>query len=164
VELRPIAVVDIDGVVADVRHRLHHLQRRPKDWEGFFRAADRDPPHLVGIELVHELALDHDVVFLTGRPARLEAPTRRWLASNGIGDHPLVMRDQGDRRPAAVVKVELLRELARHRPIGIVVDDDPAVIDAVREAGFPVRLADWEERDADEERELRRAQERDGRT
>ena len=26
---RPLAIVDIDGVLADVRHRLVHVQRRP---------------------------------------------------------------------------------------------------------------------------------------
>ena len=40
---RPIAVLDIDGVLADVRHRLHHLDKRPKDWAAFFAAAGRDP-------------------------------------------------------------------------------------------------------------------------
>ena len=38
-----LAVFDIDGVLADVRHRLHHLQARPQRWEAFFLAADRDP-------------------------------------------------------------------------------------------------------------------------
>jgi hypothetical protein len=28
-EQRPLAVVDIDGVLADVRHRLHHVKNRP---------------------------------------------------------------------------------------------------------------------------------------
>jgi hypothetical protein len=27
-EARPLAVVDLDGVVADVRHRLRHLEGR----------------------------------------------------------------------------------------------------------------------------------------
>ena len=35
-----LAVFDIDGVVADVRHRLHHLERRR--WLRFFEAADED--------------------------------------------------------------------------------------------------------------------------
>ena len=161
---RPVAIVDIDGVVADVRHRLHHLRRRPKDWDAFFASADRDPPHDEGIALVHALAEGHDVVFLTGRPVRIEGVTRTWLERHGLGGHLLVMRDGGDRRPAAVVKVELLRELARHREIGIVVDDDREVVAAVAAAGFPTQLADWEPRDASDERTLRRAQERDGRT
>jgi len=31
--------VSIDGVLADVHHRLHHIARRPKDWPAFFAAA-----------------------------------------------------------------------------------------------------------------------------
>jgi hypothetical protein len=43
-EDRPLAVFDIDGVLADVRHRLHLVEGRPKDWDGFFAAAADDPP------------------------------------------------------------------------------------------------------------------------
>ena len=38
-----VAVIDIDGVLADVGHRLHHIQGRPKDWAAFFAAAGDDP-------------------------------------------------------------------------------------------------------------------------
>ena len=62
-----LAVFDIDGVVADVRHRLHHLAGRPKDWDGFFDAAADDPPLPTGIALVAELAQRHEIVWLTGR-------------------------------------------------------------------------------------------------
>jgi len=37
-------VVDIDGVLADVGHRLHFFHHRPKDWKGFLAAARTDPP------------------------------------------------------------------------------------------------------------------------
>ena len=47
----PFAVFDVDGVVADVAHRLHHVARRPKDWRRFFAAAPKDPPLAVGIDL-----------------------------------------------------------------------------------------------------------------
>ena len=36
---RPLAVVDIDGVVADVRHRLHYIEGKPRQWDRFFSAA-----------------------------------------------------------------------------------------------------------------------------
>ena len=29
-------ICDIDGTLADVQHRLHHLEGDPKDWDGFF--------------------------------------------------------------------------------------------------------------------------------
>lgn len=161
---RPLAIVDLDGVVADVRHRLHHLSRRPKDWDAFFAAAADDPPHPEGLAVVETLARDHEVVFLTGRPRRLERATRRWLDDLGLGGHRLVMRPDGERRPAAQLKVRLLRELAGGRTVAVVVDDDPDVLDAMAAAGYPVWLADWEPRAPAGDRALREAQEADGRT
>jgi hypothetical protein len=161
---RPIAAIDIDGVVADVRHRLHHLERRPKNWKAFFSAADDDEPHREGLAVVAKLAEDHDIVFLTGRPINLEGATRAWLARHGLGAHDVIMRPAGDRRPAAQIKPMLLREYAKDRDVGVVVDDDPDVIASLRAAGYPTFLADWEPRSADEDSTLRQAQEREGRT
>lgn len=161
---RPLAVVDIDGVLADVRHRLHHLQRRPKDWRRFFAAARDDHAHPEGLAVVERLREDHEVLLLTGRPEHLRAATAEWLARHGLGDLRLVMRPGGDRRPAARVKVEQLAALAAGRTVGIVVDDDPQVIAAMAAAGHPTFLATWEPRAADDQRTLRRAQEDEGRT
>ena len=161
---RPLAVVDIDGVVADVRHRLHFIQRKPKDWNAFFAAADADPPHLEGLELVRQLAEAHEIVFLTGRPRRTERSTVQWLAQHGLGGHRVLMRPDSDRRPAAVLKRERLDELAAGRSVGVVVDDDPIVIRALAAAGYPTLEADWERRALEEERSLRAAQEQEGRT
>ena len=161
---RPLAIVDIDGVVADVRHRLHHLQGRRKDWRAFFAAARHDEPHPEGLAIVERLRTDHEVVFLTGRPRELDADTRAWLERHGLAGHRLVMRPAGDRRPAARVKVEQLRALARGRTVAVVVDDDPDVIAAMAAAGHPTFLADWEPRQADDDETLHRAQEDEGRT
>ena len=74
-----LAVFDIDGVVADVRHRLHHLDW-PVSWRGFFAAAGRDPLLPEGASLVADLAGQHDIVWLTGRPEWLRDVTADWLA------------------------------------------------------------------------------------
>jgi hypothetical protein len=163
-EVRPLAVVDIDGVVADVRHRLHHLEGRRKDWDAFFAAAVDDPPHLEGVHLVHRLATDHDVLFLTGRPEHLRADTVDWLERHGLGGHRLAMRPANDRRPAAQVKLRRLRDEARRQPIGVVVDDDPKVVAAVKGAGYLVLHADWEARTDEEDDTLLTAQEVEGKT
>jgi hypothetical protein len=163
-EPRPLAVVDLDGVVADVRHRLHHLQGRRKDWKAFFAAARDDDAHPEGVAIVRILAEDHEVVFLTGRPSHLHDDTLAWLDEHHLGGHRVLMRPEGDRRSAAVVKMELLRTLACDRSIGIVVDDDPVVLEAVRRAGYPTFAAAWEERADQEEDALHEAQEADGRT
>ena len=161
---RPLAIIDLDGVVADVRHRLHYLERRPKNWGAFFAAARRDAVHPEGVAVVELLARDHEVVFLTGRPQHLQDDTERWLDEHGLGGRRVIMRPRGDHRPAAVIKLELLAELADGRTVGIVVDDDPIVLDAVRRSGYHTFAADWEARPADADRAMHEAQERDGRT
>jgi hypothetical protein len=158
--VRPLAVIDIDGVLADVRHRLHHLQQRPKDWDAFFSAADRDPALPEGLAVVAELEADHDVVYLTGRPERLRAVTTAWLDQHGLPHGELHMRKHSDRRPARVTKPRLLEQLARRRSVAVVVDDDAAVCDAYEAAGFTVLRAGW----MAEEPTLFDAQEDAGRT
>lgn len=64
---RPLAVFDIDNTLADTAHRQHWLERRPRDWDGFFGAAPADPPLARGIALAVESAADCEVVYLTGR-------------------------------------------------------------------------------------------------
>jgi len=82
---RPLAIIDLDGVVADVRHRLRYLERRPKNWAAFFAAARHDAVHPEGVAVVDTLASDHEVVFLTGRPHHLHDDTVRWLDEHGLG-------------------------------------------------------------------------------
>jgi len=157
---RPIAVVDIDGVVADVRHRLHHVETQPKNWGAFFAAADRDPPLAEGVARVRGLLDDHDVVYLTGRPEHLRRATAEWLERHGITGTGLLMRRRGDYRPARVTKSDALRRLARGRTVAVVIDDDPDVCETLRAEGWPVEQATW----VPHSRTLRVAQEREGRT
>ncbi|MDP1795361.1 MAG: hypothetical protein Q8K63_14580 [Acidimicrobiales bacterium] len=160
----PIALVDIDGVVADVRHRVHFVEQRPKDWGRFFAEAKHDPPQAEGIAVVQRLLEDHEIVYLTGRPEHLRADTEEWLAAHGLGGHRLLMRRSDDRRPSARFKVQAAANLAKRRHIGIVVDDDTSVIAAMKAAGYPTLLADWEVRDAATDASLFDAQQIEGRT
>ncbi len=161
---RPVAFVDLDGVLADVRHRLHHLTGRRKDWDAFFAAAPQDGLHPEGKAVVDRLGEDHEVVYLTGRPERCRADTEAWLARHDLGGHELVMRSGRDRRPAAVVKVEVIARRFAHRQVAVVVDDDDRVVAAMRRAGHPVLHADWERRLQEEAEALDAAQDADGRT
>jgi phosphoglycolate phosphatase-like HAD superfamily hydrolase len=140
---RPLAVFDVDGVLADVRHRLRHVARRPKDWDAFFAAAVDDPPLAQGVALACESARDCEVVYVTGRPEHCRADTLDWFGRHGLPDGELRMRRPHDRRPARVAKPELLRALARGRVVAVVVDDDPQVCDAYERAGWRVLRATW---------------------
>jgi phosphoglycolate phosphatase-like HAD superfamily hydrolase len=139
-----VVVFDIDGVLADVRHRLHHVATRPKDWDAFFAAAHRDPPLPEGRSAADSAAAAGcTIVYLTGRPEHCRAATIAWLDNHGLPPGELIMRGAGDRRPARVTKVGALRALSRRCRIAALVDDDRAVVDAAREAGFRAVHAQW---------------------
>ena len=152
-----LAVFDVDGVVADVRHRLHHLERR-RSWSGFFGAAHADSLLPEGAALAAELARTHEIVWLTGRPEWLRTTTAHWLAEHGLPGAEIHLRPNGDYRPAPQFKLDVLRRLAP-RGIAAVVDDDDEVIQAAMAAGYPAVIADWLPRSAT----MRQAQDRDGR-
>jgi hypothetical protein len=156
----PWAVFDIDGVVADVAHRVGHLAASPPDWEAFFAGAARDTPLRQGLAVVAEVIDTHEVAWLTGRPERIRAVTTDWLQAQGLPADRLYMRPDGDDRPASVLKAHWLAELARFLPVALVVEDDEAVVAELLAAGWPVRQASWAAPSAP----LHTAQERWGRT
>ena len=158
--MRPLAVFDIDGVLADVSHRVRHLEKDRPDWHAFFRAAPRDPVHEEGRQLALEAARDCEVVYVTGRPEWCRGDTQAWLDAHGLPAGELAMRRAGDRRPARRAKPELLARLARGRVVAVVVDDDVEVCDAYEAAGWTVLRAAW----APRSRRLEQAQEDEGRT
>lgn len=140
---RPYAVIDLDGVLADVGHRLHHLERRPKDWAAFFAGLDDDPLLPEGLAVARRLSEEHRVVYLSGRPERTRARTQAWLDRHDVPRGRVLLRRDHDRRPSRVLKVGVLRRLAAQAEVAVLVDDDPQVCAAARAAGFAVLEATW---------------------
>lgn len=135
-----IAVVDIDGVLADAGHRQHHVDRAPKDWDAFFAAVGDDAPMAGGLAMLRELSADHDVVLLSGRPERTRPDTEAWLARHGVGFERLVLRPDTDRRAAAVFKADAIRAIGSPAEVAIVVDDDESVVETLTRMGYSTRL------------------------
>lgn len=164
----PVAVVDIDGVLADVRHRLHLVKSSPRDWDAFFDAAVFDGVLSQGRAWIEEaLASGLDIVYLTGRPERCRAATQDWLTEHGFPAATLLMRSDRDRRPARLLKVQALVELRRSMEVKSFLDDDPEVVEDARKAGFAAVHATWmssESESADDIQVLGFAQEGLGRT
>jgi len=158
--MRPLAVFDLDGVLADVAHRVHHVEGLRKDWLAFFDAAIHDPLLTEGEALLREAAVDCEILYLTGRPERCRRDTITWLARMGLPPGDLHMRPDHDRQPAVRLKPKVLKQVASGRVVAVVVDDDLRVCDAYERSGFTVLRATWATRsDA-----LEQAQEVDGRT
>jgi hypothetical protein len=99
VDERPVAVIDLDGVLADVRHRLHHLESKPRDWDAFFAGLPDDQVLPEGRAVVDRLTPDHDLIYLTGRPERTRKATEAWLRRHGFPRGELIMRRNGDPEP-----------------------------------------------------------------
>ncbi|WP_344001306.1 LNS2 domain-containing protein [Streptomyces thermocarboxydovorans] len=157
---RPLAVFDLDNTLAGTAHRQHFLERRPRDWDGFFAAASQDPPLAEGVAMARESARECEIVYLTGRPERCRQDTLDWLRKHGLPEGTLHMRGNADRRPARCTKLAVLRRLARNREVRVLVDDDELVCEDARRAGFTVLHARW----ATPSDALEAAQEREGRT
>jgi hypothetical protein len=142
---RPVAVLDIDGTVADARHRLSLIAGTPThaDWKRFFEAADTDPLIPEGAAVAWELAAEHSIVWYTGRPEWVRALTAGWLGRHELPGGPLLMQGSDDPRLARAVKLEHLDRLRTTVGVALVVDDDPRVVELVSAAGYRTRLADW---------------------
>lgn len=146
------AVFDLDGTLTDTRHRNHWIEGKPRQWEQFFAAAGLDEAHpegLAALRTAHEAGLA--IVYLSGRPERTRDATEAWLRRHDCPAGPVLLRSDRDRSPAAEIKLRALRRLAQQQRLALLVDDDPAVVDAIRrhpELVEQVLLADWQPRQA----------------
>jgi hypothetical protein len=159
------AVFDVDGVLADVRHRLRFVEHKLKDWDAFFSAAPMDPPLADGLAAVQaEVELGRTIVYVTGRPERCRADTIAWLAEHGFPPGPLNMRADDDRRPARILKPGLIRRLQSSGTVAVMYDDDASVVTALSVFHFDVVRVQWMDTAVHEQQTLFSAQEDDGHT
>ncbi len=137
-----IYLVDIDGTLADLSHRLPFIQNKPADWKRFFAACPQDKPIQEVIEVVQSLtSYGHSVIAVSGRSDEIRQETEDWLYHHGILFTKLYMRHAGDHREDSIVKSELLDEILKDTPIssiGGVFDDRRQVVDMFRKRGLRV--------------------------
>jgi hypothetical protein len=132
-------IVDIDGTLADCTHRLHHIQKRPKDWDAFFAATAGDQPIMPVIAMVSCMRAHpgNKIIFCSGRPERTRTATEGWLRRHCLPMGPLYMRGDHDRRDDDILKRDLL---ARIRGDGfdpvLAIDDRRRVVDMWRAEGL----------------------------
>lgn len=137
-----VALIDVDGVIADGEHRQHFLRRERRDWQGFFRAATDDPPLLPGVTLLDLIDAQTLVVLLTARPESIHDETVAWLAEYEIRWDLLIMRGRRDHGPSPEMKRLAVEELryAGFEPV-FAIDDDQRNITMYQEEGIPALYA-----------------------
>jgi beta-phosphoglucomutase-like phosphatase (HAD superfamily) len=145
-DAKPRAVIwDLDGTLSDDKARAHFVeveQGRARDWHSYFDAIDTDPPIAASMEVLRAMhAVGIRILFLTGRPEYTRPKTERWLRANGLTEYDaLIMRPEGERRPAGFFKAEAVARLRREYELVCAFEDRIDVAGHLREAGVPVFL------------------------
>lgn len=126
-----IILCDIDGVLANPQHRLHYA--REKNYEAFYQSDNllKDEPFYMGINMLKTLQQIADkTILVTGRNKACYSATVAWLDKYGIKYHDIKMRHNGDYRPSATVKAEIVREILKENEqidhSYYFIDDDPS--------------------------------------
>lgn len=138
-----LIIFDLDGTLADCTQRLHHLQKEPADWDGFYDDCHRDSV----IQAVRSVwwackyfsySNDEMKVRLeiwTGRDERVYPKTFAWLDANEFGVYDKIrMRPSGDHRPDYELKEQWLHEVGAEN-IAFVFEDRNQVVEMWRRNG-----------------------------
>lgn len=124
--MKPLYIFDLDGTLADIKHRRHHVEqpacpacgsikrcactgRAPfkQNWSAFFRACGEDTPIKPVIDtLVHLHAAGADIWVWSGRSDEVKELTIDWLRNQGVMSlvQQLRMRPEGDYTPDEKLK------------------------------------------------------------
>lgn len=111
-----IVICGLDGVLALIEHRLHHLYNEEgvKHWDRFLESCGDDMPNLPLIDRLNQARAEGiPVILLTGRSAAVREQTLQWLRRWQIGYDDLVMRPANDFKPAVEFKAAVI---AQHFP------------------------------------------------
>ena len=158
--MKKIIICDIDGTIANLRHRLHYIQNedgskkryKDTDWDSFHAACIDDEPYRDVIEIIQShVESDYPLYLFSGRNEAVRSETVDWLnryiSAAWWRCRGLKMRQANDRRPDTVVKLEMMQELGfTPNDVLCIYDDRQNVVDMWRENGFRVLQVDaWQD-------------------
>jgi predicted secreted acid phosphatase len=131
-----LVIFDIDGTLADISQRVHHIRSKPKNWNAFNAGMAKDKAIHSMIQLCNILyAAGLHIILCSGRNERNRPETVEWLRQQGVNYHELFLRKDEDFRSDAVVKREILRNLDKSK-ILFVVEDRSRVVEMWRSEGL----------------------------
>ena len=145
----PLIICDIDGTLANIDHRVHHIHKDEPDWSAFKQGQENDAPIRPIIDMVRIMwRAGYDVVFCTGRMEDEREVTAKWLTDHvyftvngfdGRGGSRLYMRPQDDHSDDSDMKRELLKEIRAEysdHAIQFAIEDRQRVVDMWRSEGI----------------------------
>ena len=141
-EERKIVVVDLDGTLADIDHRVHFIRREKPDWNAFYKACMGDTPNRWCVKIIDNVApaLGVRLMIVSARSKLVEQETRDWLNNNLTaffrGDVELVMlREDGDHTEDTELKRRWLASVGGAKAVLFAIDDRQKVVDMWRREG-----------------------------
>ena len=138
-------VVDLDGTLCDIEHRVHHVQKDSKDWKSFNRGIPHDKLNLWCAKLIEAMRNNgYQTILLTGRSENTRHFTEEWLHRHKIEYTSLFMRANKDRRNDNEVKKDIyFKVIAPNYDVLFVVEDRLGVVKMWREIGVTCLQCDW---------------------
>lgn len=140
-QTKTFLIVDIDGTIANINHRLHFVKdKEEKDWKSFFAEMNKDEPRQDVIQQIYKLCSDNslEIIYVSGRPDTYRDQTEQWLKEFGLPYFTLLMRGGHDKRPDTEVKQDIYNKYLKHYKIDSVFDDRPSVIRMWKSNGVKV--------------------------
>jgi phosphoglycolate phosphatase-like HAD superfamily hydrolase len=135
---KDIVIFDLDGTLALIEHRVHHITGEKKDWTAFYAACPNDLPNAPIIAITRALALQgYELWVVSGRSDEVAEQTMTWLKLH-VGDfHKLIMRKAGDHQPDDKLKRSWIEDgtIPQERVL-VVFEDRASVVKMWRELGL----------------------------
>ena len=133
-----IVVFDIDGTLAKIDHRLHHIKKKPKDWASFDAEIPQDEVNEPVAEVMRSMSSRNLILLASGRNERSRSKTEEWLSLHNLNNYQkLYMRPKLDYRCDSIVKKEILDQIITdYGKPDMVFDDRPRVVNMWRENGI----------------------------
>jgi hypothetical protein len=151
----PVMIVDLDGTLCNIDHRLHHVRndnKKKRRWDLFFKEVPGDSVN-EWCKLLINRAHYNPVILCSGRPDSTRKDTEAWLMKHGFAKElyvkengekvidrryrHLFMRHRTDHRQDSIVKEIILEfEIKTRYNVWMAVDDRKQVVDMWRKHGI----------------------------
>jgi hypothetical protein len=143
--VKEIIIVDLDGTLANCDHRVHHVEKSPKDWNSFNKEMSKDSLNVWCKKIIDSMnAHGVETILLTGRGEEERDITLKWLLKNDIKYIELLMRGKGDDRSDAIIKKELYEnKISPSFKTLFVVEDRKSVVKMWRDINVTCLQCDW---------------------